>query len=139
MKIKLFIPLLLYFLLTGSLKSATSKFILNEDELDRSLTHFEQTTNLPSDQLFNTAFLKAKDGEIQTRGGFLVRAFFCGCIALHRSYMGTNGETMWWFYCCVPGIGAINRTVDFWWVVFDDAAFEKYRNNSKYLVWADNM
>jgi hypothetical protein len=27
----------------------------------------------------------------QTKSGYLVRAFFCSIIGLHRSYMGTKG------------------------------------------------
>jgi TM2 domain-containing membrane protein YozV len=43
----------------------------------------------------------------KTVGGYLLRAFFCGSFALHRSYMGTGGKSIilalllysWWSWC----------------------------------------
>jgi hypothetical protein len=69
----------------------------------------------------------------QTKTGFLIRAFFCGNFALHRSYMGTKG--LWWKYFCTFGfVGCI----DFWWVVIKgDEAFSKFKGNDKWVVWND--
>ncbi len=128
-----------FLLIVGAITAKPSKYQLNEPLLEEVLNHCEETSFLPSDNLFKCTFTRSQEGEIQTRGGYLIRAFFCGFIALHRTYMGTNGETMWWFYCCVPLAGPIDHFVDFWWVVFDDKAFEKYRNNSKFFVWMENM
>ena len=72
----------------------------------------------------------------KTVGGFLLRSFFCGGIALHRYYMGTNGKSMWWKYLCIPGVGAVANCGDFFWVLFKgDDALSKYTNNGKYIVW----
>lgn len=73
-----------------------------------------------------------------TVGGFLVRAFFCGFVALHRSYAGTGGKKLWWMYLCIPVVGQVNVFVDFWWVVFKgESALSKYQNNGKYIVWIE--
>lgn len=75
----------------------------------------------------------------QTVGGYLVRSFFCGFIGLHRSYMGTAGNTVWWWYFCVPVLGGVTNCFDFWWVVFKgDDALSKYKDNGKLMVWAGN-
>jgi TM2 domain-containing membrane protein YozV len=72
----------------------------------------------------------------QSVGGYLVRSLFCGFIGLHRSYMGTGGKSVWWFYLCLGGLG-ITNCFDFWWVVFKGSdAMEKYRDNGKLMVWA---
>ena len=69
-------------------------------------------------------------------GGFLIRSFFCGGIALHRYYMGTNGKSMWWKYLCIPFAGAIANCGDFFWVLFEgEKALNKYKNNGAYFVW----
>ncbi|GAB4452537.1 MAG: hypothetical protein OHK0036_14260 [Bacteroidia bacterium] len=73
----------------------------------------------------------------QTRGGYLLRAFFCGSIALHRYYMGTNKKGMWAMYLCIPVVGGVNACVDFWGAVFDKDFYLKYKNNDKYIVWMD--
>lgn len=85
--------------------------------------------NVTSDQL------QMLEGE-QTVLGYLLRAYFCGFVALHRSYMGTGGETLWWKYMCIPVVGGVVGCVDFWWVVFKgEEAMEKYRDNGAYMVW----
>ncbi len=76
------------------------------------------------------------DGDL-TKGGYLLRSFFCGFVGLHRSYMGTNGKTLWYYYFCIPVYGGIVNFVDFWGVVFG-ADYMKYKNNSKFNVWWSN-
>jgi len=71
-----------------------------------------------------------------SRGGYLVRAFFCGGFALHRYYMGAKGA-LWAMYLCIPVVGGVDACVDFWWVVFSKDALAKYQGNSKYIVWLD--
>ena len=71
----------------------------------------------------------------QTKFGFLVRAYFCGFIGLHRSYMGTNGKDLWYMYLCIPVYGPIVTFVDFWGVVFGALDYTSYKNNSKFNVW----
>lgn len=70
------------------------------------------------------------------RGGYLLRAFFCGGFALHRYYMGAKGP-LWAMYLCIPVVGGVNATVDFCWVLFSRDALSKYQGNSKYIVWLD--
>ena len=84
-----------------------------------------------SEQLAPTFVMNlSADGDV-TKKGFLIRAFFCGGFALHRSYMGTKG--MFIKYCWNP-IGC----VDFWWVVIKgDEAFNKFKGNDKWVVWND--
>ena len=68
-----------------------------------------------------------------TKTGFLIRTFFCGNFALHRSYMGTKGLFIKYF-CTFGVIGC----VDFWWVVIKgDEAFNKFKGNDKWVVWND--
>jgi hypothetical protein len=70
-----------------------------------------------------------------TIGGFLLRSFFCGFIGLHRSYMGTGGKTLWYYYLCTFGV--IN-VVDFCGVLFKgDEFMAKFKDNPKFLVWTD--
>lgn len=73
-------------------------------------------------------------GGSQTKMGFLLRSFFCGFIALHRSYMGTDGRALWYMYLCIPVYGGIVNLVDFWSVVFG-VDYNKYKNNKKFTVW----
>ena len=76
-------------------------------------------------------------GGSQSVGGYLLRSFFCGGIALHRYYMGTKKKAMWAMYFCIPVVGGVAACVDFWWVVFKGSeAMNKYKGNDKYLVWA---
>ena len=73
----------------------------------------------------------------QTVSGYLLRSFFCGFIALHRSYMGTSGKTLWYYYFCIPVVGGVVGCVDFWWVVFKGSeAMNKYTDNPKFIVWS---
>lgn len=79
----------------------------------------------------------AMAGEEQTVGGFLLRSYFCGVIALHRSYMGTGGASLWWKYLCIPVAGSIANCVDFWGVVFKgEERLDLYRDNPKFFAWS---
>lgn len=113
---------------------------LDDAKLDEA---FAQATEVTFDQMYMSnlnlqgADYAAMSAESKTRGGFLVRSFFCGFIALHRYYMGTTRSAMWAMYFCIPVVGAVDNFVDFWWSVFDGAAYMKYANNDKYIVWLD--
>ncbi len=85
----------------------------------------------------NSGSASLKYAPEQTRGGYLLRAFFCGGIALHRYYMGTNNKWMWAMYFCIPVVGNVTACVDFWGAVFDKDFYLKYKNNDKYIVWMD--
>lgn len=76
-------------------------------------------------------------GDSKTRGGYLLRSFFCGGIALHRYYMGTGKKHMWALYFCVPVAGGVAACVDFWGAVFSKDFYKKYENNDKWFVWLD--
>jgi hypothetical protein len=116
-----------------------NKYMLDENNLDNMISKsteisFEQKMNADFGTM-NLDFKVAKAGDTKSRGGYLVRAFFCGSIALHRYYMGTGKKAMWAMYFCIPVVGAVDAFVDFWWVVFDKDAMSKYANNDKYIVW----
>lgn len=122
--------------------ASESNYILDEQAVDQQISQATEVsfdnaaTDLSAFNQFASSSLVIKGGE-QTKMGYLLRAFFCGSIALHRSYMGTGGKSLWWFYLCVPGAGGVDACVDFWWVVFKgDAALSKYKDNSKFFVWA---
>ncbi|MBI3501538.1 MAG: hypothetical protein HY063_07070 [Bacteroidetes bacterium] len=73
----------------------------------------------------------------QTVGGFLLRSFFCGFIALHRKYMGSDISQLWWKYFCIPVAGGVANLGDFCWVLFSGSkALSKYKGNNKWFVWA---
>ncbi|MGZ3903548.1 MAG: hypothetical protein ACXVC6_07630 [Bacteroidia bacterium] len=124
--------------------ASESNYILDEQAVDQQISQatevsFENAAaDLSAFNQFATSSMVIKGGE-QTKMGYLLRAFFCGGFGLHRSYMGTGGKSLWWFYLCVPVAGGVDACVDFWWVVFKgDEALNKYKDNSKFFVWAGN-
>ncbi len=118
-------------------KANGSKYHIDEQKIDKVFSQ-SQEMSYEANGLSALALpvTKMQAGD-QTKGGYLLRAFFCSFIALHRSYMGTGGKSLWWFYLCVPVVGGFDGCVDFWWVVFSSDALDKYRDNSKFFVWAD--
>ncbi|GIV29747.1 MAG: hypothetical protein KatS3mg028_0813 [Bacteroidia bacterium] len=118
--------------------NAKSKFQLNENELQTLITQSTEMTVGDIEKDFsNAVHYKATVAPEKTKGGYLLRAFFCGGIALHRYYMGTNQKWMWAMYFCIPVVGGINACVDFWGVLFNAIDYKKYANNDKYIVWMD--
>lgn len=112
-----------------SVTMASSDYRINDAAVD---VLFDQAIEV--DFEFNAAGVQQE----KTVGGFLLRNFFCGFVALHRSYMGTGGETLWWKYFCIPVVGGVVSCVDFWYVVFKGKeALDKYADNGKFIVWAD--
>ena len=120
-------------------KADGGKYKIDEQKIDKVFSQ-SQEVNFEANELTALSLAGTKmnsgDGD-KTRGGYLLRAFFCGSFALHRSYMGTGGKAMWWFYLCVPVVGGFDACVDFWWVIFSGDALDKYRDNSAFFVWAD--
>jgi hypothetical protein len=121
-----------------SATASANKYTLDENQVDNMFANsteisFEQKMSSELSMINEAMIVKGSD--TKTRGGYLLRAFFCGGIALHRYYMGTNKKAMWAMYLCIPVFGGINGCVDFWWVVFDKEAMDKYANNDKYVVW----
>lgn len=71
-------------------------------------------------------------------GGFLLRNFFCGFIALHRKYMGGDWNQLWWKYFCIPIAGGVANLGDFLYVLFvGQDALDKYDGEDKWFVWID--
>ncbi len=116
-----------------------SKYKLSEAELNKAITESQEVSF--SQWAGNTASYSASAMLLapnsQTRGGYLLRAFFGGGIALHRYYMGTNNKWMWAMYFCIPVVGDVTACVDFWGAVFDPDFYKKYANNDKYIVCLD--
>ena len=139
--------LLLFTLAIGGLtlsSFASGNYKINDSNVDQMFaqsTDISLTANSSGDMLnaVNTASASELTANLasgdQSKGGYLLRAFFCGWIAMHRSYMGGTG--LWWKYLlgviCFPL--SINVGVDFWWVVFSSTALDKYKNNNKWFVW----
>ena len=115
---------------------AASEFKVDESSLDAL---FEQSKDVSATYTTDFITLSGTSSELdaqggKTVGGYLVRCFFCGGIALHRSYMG--GEGLWWKYFCIPIAGQVAALVDFWWVVIaGDDALKKYSGNDAFFVW----
>jgi hypothetical protein len=119
---------------------SASKFKIDESALNKLLS---QSTEITVQELNSQFLIQSHEMNAnfalpeKTRGGYLVRAFFCGGIALHRYYMGTNNKWLWALYFCVPVVGEVTACVDFWGAVFDADFYKKYENNDKYIVWLD--
>ena len=122
-----------------SLTANAGNFKMDEQELEQLFTN---STEVGFDHFFASSVdlqgnmlsgLSVQEGK--TRGGYLIRSFFCGSIALHRYYMGTTRKGMWAMYCCIPVVGGLTGFVDFWWAVFEADAYQKYANNDKYIDW----
>jgi hypothetical protein len=134
------LSLILALTLAGFLSKANN-YKMDEQQLAQT---FAKSTEVSFDQMYASSIMLTDNNLLRsgaeggkTRVGYLVRAFFCGSIALHRYYMGTTRGGMWAMYCCIPVVGGINAFVDFWWAVFDSEAYTKYANNDKYIVWLD--
>jgi hypothetical protein len=129
--------LIFAFALGSSFLSKADNYRIDEQQLART---FENSVEVSFDDMYssevNLAASLMKGAGEKTRGGYLVRAFFCGGFALHRYYMGTNRKSMWALYFCVPVVGGVTALVDFCWVLFNKDALSKYANNDKWMVWA---
>ncbi len=125
--------LALAFLVGATGASFASNYKLDEAAIDAA---FEASTQISFESAVDAAsFAAVAEGETD-KGGYLLRSFFCGFIALHRSYMGTGGATLWWKYLCIPVVGGVVNCVDFWGVVFKgDEQLAKYKDNPNYIVW----
>ncbi len=119
--------------------SNASKFKISDAQLEKVVV---QSTEISSQELSSLFMKESKKFEFATtdsksRGDYLLRAFFCGGIALHRYYMGTSVSYMWAMYLCIPVVGGVTACVDFWGAVFEPDFYKKYENNDKYIVWLD--
>ncbi|MFN7015009.1 MAG: hypothetical protein ACK4ON_12145 [Bacteroidia bacterium] len=117
-----------------------NNYKLDENSVEAAFAASEDISLVASDEA-NTLALASVNGTFDepNKMGYLLRSFFCGFIGLHRSYMGTGGKTLWYYYLCIPIYGGIVNCVDFWGVVFKgDEQWNKYKNNPKFNVWAGN-
>jgi len=130
----------LFLFFTATAMSATMAFAgndykINDANIDNMFANADEISFASND--FGGTNFMTPAGPEKTKGGYLVRAFFCGGFALHRSYMGTAGKTLWYMYLCIPVVGGVVGCVDFWGVVFGSIDFNKYKDNGKYIVWMD--
>jgi len=135
------ITLALVLALGIGLGAQAKKYKMDEVKLTQS---FENSQEVTFNEMFasdlnvaNATNLNLKADGAKTRGGYLLRSFFCGSIALHRYYMGTNKKHMWALYLLVPVAGGAAACVDFWGAVFSPDFYKKYENNDKWFVWLD--
>ncbi|MBA3681285.1 MAG: hypothetical protein H0W73_09000 [Bacteroidetes bacterium] len=125
-----------------SFGAQANKYKMDEIQLTQTFENSQEVTfNEMYAADFNTADvnnlnLSSKDGS-KTRGGYLLRSFFCGAFAIHRYYMGTGKKYMWALYFCVPVAGGVAACVDFWGAVFSKDFYKKFENNDKWFVWLD--
>ena len=129
--------LFLFVLLTGFAASVSfaGNYKLSDNAVESAFAAAEDITF--SAEASPLAVSMLNDDE-PTKTGYLIRAYFCGSIGLHRSYMGNGGEKMWYKYLCIPVYGNVVALVDFWGVVFKgDEQFNKYKDNPKFRVWGN--
>ena len=87
--------------ITASLALANNDYKINDATIDNMFANAEEINVSAIDvyQWGGIPSAAAVQGSGTTKGGFLVRAFLCGSFALHRSYMGTGGKSLWYMYC----------------------------------------
>lgn len=135
---KIFLTFTMSLVVLGS--ALANNYKLDEASVEVAFAASEDISLVASEEA-NTLALASVNGTLDepTKMGYLLRSFFCGFIGLHRSYMGTGGKTLWYYYLCIPVYGGIVNCVDFWGVVFKgDEQWNKYKNNPKFNVWAGN-
>jgi len=123
-----------------SVSTKANNFKLDDSKVDAIFAQSEDVSttllnaeNSSVEAMFNSSAL-AKGVDVNVKG-YLIRAFFCGGIALHRYYMGCGDKPMWAYYLCIPIAGGVAACVDFWWVIFEATAFDRYKDNDKFLVF----
>jgi hypothetical protein len=118
---------------------AGNPYKVNQSSINEAFAVAKEVSLSDNDlaNMHNSNFNAIAEGE-QTREGYLVRAFFCGGIALHRQYMGSDWSKLWWKYFCIPVVGGVTACVDFWWVIFEQDALAKYKGNNSYMVWNES-
>jgi TM2 domain-containing membrane protein YozV len=132
---KLFLACALVLGVAGA--SFASNYKLDEAAIESAFTASEDITmqsNILSESLSNAALA---DGDI-TKGGFLVRAYFCGFVGMHRAYVGNGGKKVGLYYCLssIVGVGYTIAWIDFLMVLIKgDEMMSKFKDNPKFIVW----
>lgn len=129
---KLFFTLTLVFGLATLASANTYK--LNNASVEAKFAASQDVTTELNALTSNTENYATILGGDQSKGGFLVRALFCGYFSIHRMYMGSS---FMWMYC-IPVVGGVTAFVDFCYVLFKgDEALSKYSNNTTFWVFKD--
>jgi hypothetical protein len=135
---KLLFSLAFFTCLFATNLSSASTYKVDEAAVDQLFSASDDVTFTASEEayaLMNPSTQAVTKGD-KTVGGYLIRVIFCSEFALHRSYMGTGGRNLFWYYFCTGGGFGVVSCVDFWWVVFKGSdAMNKYADNSKFIVW----
>lgn len=127
---KLFLACALVLGVAGA--SYADGYKLNDATIESAFDASEDVTYIASE---HATFATLADGEL-SKTQFLVRAFFCGYFALHRSYMGTGGKSLLIYYLCVPVANYVAIMVDFWGTIIKgDEFWMKYKDNPKFFAW----
>ena len=120
--------------------AGTEKYKVNDTAIDQMFAQSQDISSSITDEMSLENInqpVAVQAGGGQTVGGYLIRCFFCGSIALHRNYMGGDWGSLWWKYFCIPVAGGVAVCGDFWWVVFKgNSALSKYKGSDKWFVWA---
>ncbi len=115
---------------------AGSQYQLNEDNIQQQFQNAEKVkfSTASTDALALANF--ASVPKEKTAGGFLLRMLVCGAfIWSHRKYMGTGGESVWYYYC-IPVYGAVISCGEFFDVLFGGkSALDKYEGNGSACAW----
>ena len=138
---KLFLSLSFFALCSLSFAGAGEKYKVNDAAVDQLFAQSQDISSSLADEMtlagMNHPSAVQGAGSGQTVGGFLLRAFFCGGIALHRHYMGSDWGSLWWKYFCIPVAGGVAACGDFCYVLFKGSnALSKYKGSDKWFVWA---
>jgi len=121
--------------------SFASNYKLDEAAVESAFTASEDITmqsNILSESLSNAALA---DGDI-TKGGFLVRAYFCGFVGMHRAYVGNGGKKVGLYYCLssIVGVGYAIGWIDFLMVLIKgEEMMDKFKDNPKFIVWIGEL
>jgi TM2 domain-containing membrane protein YozV len=113
--------------------SFASNYKLDEAAVESAFTASDDITLSVTESLGVEAV--AAEGEL-SKTQYLIRAWFCGSFALHRSYMGTGGKGLLLYYLCIPVANYVAIMVDFWGVIIKgDEFWMKYKDNPKFFAW----
>jgi hypothetical protein len=122
-----------------SFAASANSYKLNNNHIEATYAAATDVTTILSNDAANlmgassTEALALTRGGSYTKGGFLVRAFFCGIFSMHRTYMGGKFQILY----CIPGIWIV-PAIDFWYVLLSgDDALSKYSGNDKFWVLGD--
>jgi hypothetical protein len=111
--------------------ASANTYKLNNASVEAKFAASQDVTTELNALTSNTENFATLLGGDQSKGGFLVRAFFCGTFSIHRMYMGSN---FMWLYC-IPVVGGTVGFIDFCYVLIKgDEALSKYANNTKFWV-----